>query len=149
MKLHLCSQWLGVRFVSYINVRYKAENALLFFSFELLCSDLLRGVSHSNRPLYSQNVERYIGHSLFLPGFDGDGGAPLCKSFCGDGNLIRNSWRDILECKRSIVLRYNCERIVERFSQEYGCVGNCFVVTINHCTEDTSWLGIRRCSRLR
>ena len=50
-----------MRFVGHINIRYKAENTLLFFSFELLGSNLLRGITHGNCPLHSQNAEFDLG----------------------------------------------------------------------------------------
>jgi len=61
VKLHLCSEGLGVRFVSDKHIRYKTENALLLFRLELLGSNLLRGITHSNCPLHSQNAEFDIG----------------------------------------------------------------------------------------
>src|SRR5579862_8375756 len=41
MELHRRGERLGMRFVSHIKIRYNAENALLFFSFELLGSNLI------------------------------------------------------------------------------------------------------------
>src|SRR5215813_10848304 len=61
VKLHRRSEGLGVRFVSYKNVRYKSENALVLFRLELLGSNLLRGISHSNRPVRSHNSEFDVG----------------------------------------------------------------------------------------
>ena len=62
-----------MRLVSHIEVRYETENALLFFSFELLGSDLLLGVTHGNCPLHSQNAKFDLGQSFVLPGFDCNG----------------------------------------------------------------------------
>src|SRR5512132_4271844 len=36
VKLHLRGKWLGVGFIHHIDIRYETQNALLFFSFELL-----------------------------------------------------------------------------------------------------------------
>ena len=57
VKLHLCSEGLGVRFVSNINIRDETENTLVLLRLELLGSNLLRGIIHSNCPLHSQNGE--------------------------------------------------------------------------------------------
>ena len=50
-----------MRFVGHIKIRYKTENALLLFSFELLGSNLLLGITHGNCPLHSQNAEFDVG----------------------------------------------------------------------------------------
>ena len=44
-------------FVGHIGVRYKAENALLFFGLELLRGNILFGITHRDCPLYSQNAK--------------------------------------------------------------------------------------------
>src|SRR6266436_9122612 len=41
VELHLRGERLGMRFIGHIKIRYEAEHALLFFSFELLGSNLL------------------------------------------------------------------------------------------------------------
>jgi hypothetical protein len=61
VKFHPRSKRFGVRFVSYINVWYKTENTLLLFRLELLGSNLLRGIGHSNRPVRSHNAEFDVG----------------------------------------------------------------------------------------
>ena len=119
-------------FVGHISIRYKAENALLFFGFELLGGNLLLGITHSNCPLHSQNAKFDVGYSFLLPGFDCNGRTPLCKSFSGDGDLIGNSRRDMVECKGSIVLCYNCETIASRPLKDYGGIGNRIVAGIDH-----------------
>src|SRR5271166_3148655 len=114
LELHLRAKRLGVRFVNHIGIGYKAENALLFFSFELLDSNLLLGITHSNCPLHSQNAEFDVGYSFLLPRFDCDGRGPVCKSVSSDGDLTGNSRRDIVECKGSILICYFCETIAGR-----------------------------------
>ena len=61
VKLHPRSKRLGMRFVGHKKIRYKAENALLFFSFELLGSYFLRRVTHSDCPLHSQDAKFDLG----------------------------------------------------------------------------------------
>src|SRR5208282_9998 len=61
VELHSRGERLGMRFVGHIKGRYKAENALLFFSFDLLRRNLLFGITHRNCPLHSQNVEFDVG----------------------------------------------------------------------------------------
>ena len=61
VEFHLRGKRFGVRFVSYINVWYKAENALVLFRLELLGSNLFRRISHSNRPVRSHNSKFDVG----------------------------------------------------------------------------------------
>jgi len=57
VELHARGERLGVRVISHIQIGYKTQYALLFFSSELLRSNFLRGVTHRNCPLYSQNAK--------------------------------------------------------------------------------------------
>src|SRR5208283_1486764 len=61
IELHLRGKRFGVSFISHIHIRYKTKNALLFFSFELLDSNLLRGIAHRDCPLHSRNTELDFG----------------------------------------------------------------------------------------
>src|SRR5208282_266105 len=117
---HFRGERLGVRFVNYRRIRYKAENAMVCFSFELLRGNLLLGITHSNSPLHSQNAEFDVGYSFVLPGFECTGRGPLCKSFSSDGDRIGNSRRDMVECKGSTVICYYCETIASRPLKDYG-----------------------------
>src|SRR5208283_5964725 len=132
VELHPCSERLGMGFVGHISIGYKAEDALLFFGFELLRGNLLLGITHSNCPLHSQNAKFDVGESFVLPGLDCNGRAPLCKSLGSDRNLIDNSWRDIGECKGSVLLRYRGETIANWPSKDDGGIGNRIVAGIDH-----------------
>ena len=57
VEFHLRGKRLGVRFIGNINIRYKTQNTLVLLRFELLGSNLLRGITHSNCPLHCQNTE--------------------------------------------------------------------------------------------
>src|SRR5690348_12816992 len=52
VELHPRGERLGMSFVGHKKIRDKAENALLFFSFELLGSNFLRGVTYGDCPLH-------------------------------------------------------------------------------------------------
>src|ERR1700687_612414 len=136
-------------FVGHISIGYKAENALLFFGFELLRGNLLLGITHSNCPLHSQNAKFDVGESFVLPGFDCNGRTPVCKSFSRDSDLVDDSWRNIGECKGSVLLRYGGETIASWPLKDDGGIGNRIVADIDHGTEDASCLCIWWFSRLR
>src|SRR5271157_30302 len=57
VELHPRGKWLRVRFVHHIYVRYDTQNALLFFNFELLGCNFLRGVTHGDCALHSQDAK--------------------------------------------------------------------------------------------
>src|SRR5258708_17226191 len=114
----------------------------------MLGSNLLRRLTDSYSAMNGQNAKFDRGKSLLVTGFDCNGRVRLCKSFCSDRDQIGNSWRDVVECKRSIVLCYNCERIADRLLQDYRRVGNRIVVTVDHCSKDASCSGILRFRRL-
>src|SRR5208282_177063 len=137
-----------MRLVSHIKVRYEMENALLFFSFELLGSNLLRGIIHSNRSLHSQDAEFDLGESLILAWFDCDGRTPICKTFSGDGDLIRDSRRGFVKCKGSIVLCDSCETIARRPLKDYCGGGNRIAAGVDHHTPDASCFCFGRFKRL-
>ena len=61
VEFHPGSKRFGVWFISYVNVWYKTENALVLLRLELLGSNLLRGIRHSNRPVRSHNSEFNVG----------------------------------------------------------------------------------------
>ena len=61
VELHPRGKWLGVRFIHNIHIRYESQHTLLFFSFELLGSNFLRGVTHSDCPLHSQDAKFNLG----------------------------------------------------------------------------------------
>src|SRR5271165_2607189 len=148
VKLHLGAKRLGMRLVSHIKVRYETENALLLFNFELLGSNLLRRIIYRDRALHSQNAKFDLGKSLVLPGFDCNGRTPVCKSFSGDGDLIGDSGRGLVECKASVVFCDSRETVASRPLKEYCGTGNRIVARIDHSTEDPSCSCIWRFSRL-
>src|SRR5208282_2260587 len=149
MELHLGGKRLGVRVINHIYVRYKSKNTLLFLGFDLLGSNLFRGVIHGNCPLHSQNAKFDVGYSFLLPRLDCNGRAPLCKSFRGDGDVISNARRGLVECEASIVLCYNRKTIAGRPLKDYGGTGNWIVAGIHNRAKDASCFCICRYSRLR
>src|SRR5271165_4594126 len=61
MELHLRGKRFGVRVINHIYIRYKTQDALLFFSFYLLGSNLVGGITHSDCTLNSRNAEFDLG----------------------------------------------------------------------------------------
>ena len=86
---------------------------------------------------------------LLLARFDCNRRAPVCKSISGDGDLIGNSWRDILECESSIVLCYGCDRIAGRPLQNYLGIRDRIAADIDYRAQDGSSLYICHVAKLR
>ncbi len=149
MELHLRRKRFGVRVINHIYIRYKSKNALLFLGFDLLGSNLFRGVLHGNCPLHSQNAKFDVGYSFLLPGFNCNGRAPICKSFRSDGDVIGKPRCGPVEGKASIILCYNCEPITGRPLKNYCGTGNWIVAGIDDLPQNASGFCFFRFTRLR
>src|SRR5215469_18691711 len=109
-----------MRLINYIDIWYETQNALLFFKSELLGGNFLGRVTHRDCSLNCQNPEFDIGQCFLLPSFDGYRRSPVRKSLGSDADLIRGSWLGLLECKRSILLRYSSKAIAGSLLKDDG-----------------------------
>src|SRR5580700_9409143 len=97
----------GIGTIQLEEIRDNAKSALLLLDLDLLNGHLIGTLgAHSNRGLQLFNPEFTNVQDFVLARVeDEDGGCPVCKSRCADGEVIRDTGLYIPDFKEPIIVR--------------------------------------------